>query len=56
MDLDQVRYFLTIAETGNFSRAAERLYLALPFNRHQEAGPAFYLKLSKSTDRDFLHS
>lgn len=30
MDLYQVRYFLTIAETGNFSRAAERLYLSQP--------------------------
>lgn len=30
MDLYQVRYFLTISETGNFSRAAERLYLSQP--------------------------
>ncbi len=30
MDLYQVRYFLTIAETGTFSRAAERLYLSQP--------------------------
>lgn len=30
MDLYQIRYFLTIAETGNFSRAAERLYLSQP--------------------------
>ncbi|MGG6263167.1 LysR family transcriptional regulator [Leptolyngbya sp. AN10] len=30
MDLYQVRYFLTIAETGSFSRAAERLYLSQP--------------------------
>jgi DNA-binding transcriptional LysR family regulator len=30
MDLYQVRYFLTIAATGNFSRAAERLYLSQP--------------------------
>ncbi len=30
MDLYQVRYFLTIAETGNFSRASERLYLSQP--------------------------
>lgn len=30
MDLYQIRYFLTIAETGTFSRAAERLYLSQP--------------------------
>lgn len=30
MDLYQIRYFLTITETGNFSRAAERLYLSQP--------------------------
>lgn len=30
MDLYQIRYFLTIAETGSFSRAAERLYLSQP--------------------------
>ena len=30
IDLYQVRYFLTIAETGNFSQAAERLYLSQP--------------------------
>ncbi|NEP19959.1 MAG: LysR family transcriptional regulator [Leptolyngbya sp. SIO4C1] len=30
MNLYQVRYFLTIAETGSFSRAAERLYLSQP--------------------------
>lgn len=30
MDLYQVRYFLTIAQTGTFSRAAERLYLSQP--------------------------
>lgn len=30
MDLYQVRYFLTIAETGSFSRAAERLYMSQP--------------------------
>jgi hypothetical protein len=30
MDLYQIRYFLTIAETGGFSRAAERLYVSQP--------------------------
>ena len=30
MDLYQIRYFLTIAETGTFSRAAERLYVSQP--------------------------
>ncbi|ASC70553.1 LysR family transcriptional regulator [Halomicronema hongdechloris C2206] len=30
MDIYQLRYFLTIAETGSFSRAAERLYLSQP--------------------------
>lgn len=30
MDIYQLRYFLTIAETGSFSKAAERLYLSQP--------------------------
>src|SRR5579884_920467 len=53
MDLQQMRYTIAVAEEGNFTRAAERLYLTQPAlsvqvrKLEQELGTPLFVRLGR---------
>lgn len=56
MELKQMRYFLALAQEGNFSRAAERLHMAQPPLTRQiqaieeELGAPLFVRISKGVE------
>ena len=50
MELDQLRYFLQVAERGNFTRAAEDLLISQPDNGEQALDIAEHLIRSGALD------